>query len=316
MTIGSPVLYTGAVWDDLGRELARDRSTRAHVAIAYLGVDAADLLSGLRAGDVLVCDASDQAVRLGLTSVAALKQLHDRNVVLYSHEGMHSKCAQIGHRVLIGSANASKTSAERRSEAVVALTSPPVAADLRRHVTQLAASPGRRLTAEELDLLAAIPVRAVQFPVKAADSRPVLPPGATVWLMPWDHYTETRQEERESTTVIDTLAPGIARADTVDVVWSSHTDPLREGHYVCWMNPSDRFIGPPHRVKHLQTPARGRHSGIYYVQRGDLRNLPTSQIRDVFGHAWPASGYNHLKVPKHLLPALQNLPWAKSRAHG
>jgi hypothetical protein len=311
MTTGQPRLYTDAVWEDVGREITRNRVARAYVAIAYLGHDAAELLAGLRAEDVLVCDASHDAIRLGMTSIHALEVLLERGVAVYSRAGMHAKCAAIGNRVVVGSANVSRTSAERRHEAVMAVTSQEMASQLRAFVKQMAASPGRQLGPTDLDVLAQIRVVAPRFPQGEARERPVVPQGAHVWLLPWDPHRPTQAEERDFKEATRMYTSSLHGSDKLDVLWWTGRLTVREGDYVCWLNPVDQHIGPPHKVFTLRRPSRGRRIGIYYVQRGDLRTLPNKKVREAFGAAWPSDDYEGHRLGGELVVALSNLAWRR-----
>ncbi|GAA1541875.1 phospholipase D-like domain-containing protein [Kribbella lupini] len=311
MTAGEPRLYTDAVWQDVSREITRDRAARAYAAIAYLGYDAGELLTGLRAEDVLVCDASRDAVRLGLTSVHALEVLLERGIAVYSREGLHAKCAAVGNRVLVGSANASRTSKERRHEAVVAITSQPMASQLRDYIKEMAASPGRLLRAADLEVLSGIQVVAPKFPKSEPRVRPVVPPGVQVWLLPWQPYDPTPAEERDFEDATSHSATALRGSDSLDVVWWSGRPAVKAGDYVCWGNPDDRYIGPPHEVFDLRKPLGGRQTGIYYVRRGDLKMLPTKQVRDVFGAEWPSNDYEGHRLNSELVTGLTTLGWQR-----
>jgi hypothetical protein len=64
-------------------------------------------LRRLRAGDMLVTDASPRAIRSGQTDAKLLRKLHHMGVVIYSREGLHSKVALFGNHVIVDSANMS-----------------------------------------------------------------------------------------------------------------------------------------------------------------------------------------------------------------
>lgn len=78
-------------------------------AIAYLGQDAPTLLP-LRAGDVLVVNASTAALRAHATSPAALAHYLGAGVRVLSSPNLHAKVIVTDRRAVIGSANASQNS--------------------------------------------------------------------------------------------------------------------------------------------------------------------------------------------------------------
>ncbi len=125
------------VWTAVTRVL--QQGTRRRVAVAYLGADAADLLKALQRGDLLVCNASEQALRSGATSPDALNELLERGVRLRSHPRLHAKVYATTTRAFIGSANASLTST-RNEEAGVVVDGSALVSDARALVESLATS--------------------------------------------------------------------------------------------------------------------------------------------------------------------------------
>ena len=96
--------HLGQSFDE--RDLARGREASAEsrkAAVAYVTKD----LVGLRAGDVLITDASTRAIRSGQTDAPLLKKMHENGVTIYSHEGLHSKVILLGRYAVVGSANMS-----------------------------------------------------------------------------------------------------------------------------------------------------------------------------------------------------------------
>lgn len=108
-----------------------------HVAVAYVG-DAEAM--EWHVGDVLVCDASNQAIASGATSVAALRTLFEAGVLIYSSERLHAKVYVIGPQVIVGSPNLSGSSQQRLMEAGVFSDESNVIADARDFVLKLQAT--------------------------------------------------------------------------------------------------------------------------------------------------------------------------------
>ncbi len=93
------------VWSRVNR-LLRKRDNKI-AAIAY--VSKGTPLS-FRDGDVLVCDASDHAIKSGETDAATLKRFLNDGAQLYSCPNLHAKILISGSSVVIGSANLSASS--------------------------------------------------------------------------------------------------------------------------------------------------------------------------------------------------------------
>jgi hypothetical protein len=62
------------------------------------------------AGDRLVVDASDHAIRQGLTSAKILREAFVRGAELRSRSGLHAKALVVGRTLFVGSMNASRRS--------------------------------------------------------------------------------------------------------------------------------------------------------------------------------------------------------------
>ncbi|MDH6286970.1 hypothetical protein M2275_001873 [Rhodococcus opacus] len=87
-------------WPHITRAI-RTRGIR-HAAIAHLGQDAPTLMP-LRAGDVLVVNASRAAVRAHLTSPVALAYYVDAGVRVLSSPNLHANVIATDRRAVIGS---------------------------------------------------------------------------------------------------------------------------------------------------------------------------------------------------------------------
>ena len=79
-----------------------------YAALAFIGADAPDMLA-LEDGDVLVCNASEGAIRNGVTNPQALREFSDRGVQLYSCASLHAKILAVRNSAAVGSANASRS---------------------------------------------------------------------------------------------------------------------------------------------------------------------------------------------------------------
>ncbi|MFF2028406.1 phospholipase D family protein, partial [Streptomyces sp. NPDC058171] len=120
-------------WPHITRAI-RTRGAR-YAAIGYLGPGAPALLP-LRAGDVLVVNASKAAIRAHATSPAALAYYVNRGVRVLSSPTLHAKVIVTNTRAVIGSANASENST-LADDAVVITDDPEIVASVRKFIDGL-----------------------------------------------------------------------------------------------------------------------------------------------------------------------------------
>lgn len=206
------------VWPELTeaiRSARRGNRRAARYGIAYVGNGAIQRLL-LRRDDLLVCDASDQAVKLGLTSVQELERMHTKGVRIYSRQGLHAKSGVAGDLVFVGSANATSGSNDRRDEAVMMSHRQELRSEVAAYVLALRDSPSRRVSADEIERMGLLPVRGVSLPGTSA-TRPVLEAGGRVWLCAWE---DDRESQREALQVksIQEGSPRFHRADQVEAI--------------------------------------------------------------------------------------------------
>ncbi|MBV6757451.1 phospholipase D family protein [Rhodococcus opacus] len=120
-------------WPHITRAI-RTRGAR-YAAIGYLGQDAPDLLP-LRAGDILVVNASRAAVKAHATSPAALAHYLNKGVRVLSCPTLHAKVIATTTRAVIGSANASENST-LADDGVVITDDPEIIASVRKFIDAL-----------------------------------------------------------------------------------------------------------------------------------------------------------------------------------
>ncbi len=106
-------LLSDDLWEALSAHSAGHRRLRA--AIAFVTARHLDF----RDGDVLVCDASDQAIKGGLTAAPVLRAFVNQQAEVYSYQGLHAKVAVIDDKTLIGSANLSENACVTTCEAAL-----------------------------------------------------------------------------------------------------------------------------------------------------------------------------------------------------
>jgi hypothetical protein len=135
------------------------KSQQLFVAIAYVGAGATKILP-LRRGDVLVCNASDAAIKQGSTSAEALERFLHRGVKIFNEPRLHGKVVVFPGRAFVGSANASSRSRDVLYEAVLETTDPQVVAHSQRFVERHARQISR-LRREDVERLLKIRVKRI-----------------------------------------------------------------------------------------------------------------------------------------------------------
>ena len=107
-------ILTGNIWSQVAPQAKAAK--RRLVAVAY--VSSVKHLK-LRRNDVLVCNASDSAIKTGETSARILRSLFRGRVEVRSRPDLHAKVAVLGRYALIGSCNLSASSEEYLTELAV-----------------------------------------------------------------------------------------------------------------------------------------------------------------------------------------------------
>lgn len=128
-------LVTDDIWFTLSSAVQAS-SKPCYVAVAYFGRGAAKFLP-LPEGSRIVVDASDRAVRSGLTCPDELLRLHRKGVKIYSMENLHAKVFVVGRTAFVGSSNVSTRSANTLIEAVLKTTEKDAVARAVRFVRDL-----------------------------------------------------------------------------------------------------------------------------------------------------------------------------------
>lgn len=107
--------HGGKPWERMRAAIAHHR---VFAAVAYVGQGSATYLP-LRPGSTVVVDASEVAVKAGLTCPHELLKWHYAGVHVHNKPGLHAKVFVVGKRAFVGSANVSRRSSEILIEAVL-----------------------------------------------------------------------------------------------------------------------------------------------------------------------------------------------------
>ena len=182
-------LLSHDLWPKVAK-LAKNAVKRA--AIAYVSSDEHIQFGE---GDLLICDASNKAIKTCQTSAAVLKRAFDRGTRLYNLPGLHAKILLLNEKALIGSANASGLSASTLIEAGLLTDQPTIVATAQSFVNQLA-SQAEELDEKKLKKLLAIKVE--RLPRHAGMRKPnvkVKTGGHRTWIV---GTTELRKSSRKN----------------------------------------------------------------------------------------------------------------------
>lgn len=107
-------LLSSGLWPRI-RKLA-EKAKRKSAAVAYV---TDDRYLKFKEGDILVTDASDEAIKTGQTSVSVLKAALKRKATIASIPGLHAKVYVFDNKAVIGSANLSRESEHRTEVALI-----------------------------------------------------------------------------------------------------------------------------------------------------------------------------------------------------
>ena len=275
-------LISDTLWNQLRKLNAA--STRKVAAVAYVSDDS---ILKFGKGDVLVVDASDQAIKCGETSAAVLKRFSDKGARLYSCSGLHAKIFVFDETAVIGSANVSRSSASALIEAAVVTNQIHTVATARLFVERLSREStliGRAF----LDRIRSLPVSRVRRGGQRRNRPTVLgkAPSRT-WMINVTQLDEERFPE-EATAV----AAGMKTAErrrarqTADVAWIRWTGPsrfrelAREGDTVIQIWKTDRSKPPRAVYPHAPILLRQVESACtrFYLE----------EPRDGTEMSWPA----------------------------
>ncbi len=234
---------------------------RKYAAVAYIGIDGSALLSDFGAGDILVCNAGDNALRSGVTHPSALKTLIDRGVEVFSNNRLHAKVYVVGDTAIIGSANASSNAAIYLEEAVVKTADRTIAAEARQFIKKM----GRGGTAVDENYIkyAQTVYRAPRGGTERSE-RPAQSTRSNLRLFVASfqaedapkavetHY-QAHRHERQSQA-------GLAARWTVDISWDRDPRWIRRDDWVLWIceNAEPNFVLPPMKVLKRDTVARSK----------------------------------------------------------
>jgi hypothetical protein len=219
------------LWDEI-RRLAK-RAGRKFAAVAYV---TSDTHVKFGAGDTLVTDASNKAIKTGQTSAKLLRAAHDRGAYLYSYPGLHAKVYAFDRAVVVGSSNLSSSSEDLLEAAAITEGARAVASVI--SFVESLTHKAKRIDRKFLDRVDRLPVRPGWKPSKKAGKGPRLPK-VPVWLVGVTALADdAHPEESNRAESGKTLAAQAHGLDEEDISWiryptgSRFARHAREGHIV------------------------------------------------------------------------------------
>jgi hypothetical protein len=153
-------LLTDNIWSQI--RSATPKSGHKVAALAYVSTGG---YCSFGKGDVLVCDATDRAIKSGETSAAVLKKFYDAGAEIYSCENLHAKTIVCGRTVLIGSCNLSDSSANVLRELAILTSNNSIRSQVLAFIHKLANN-ATRIDKLFLRRIAKIPVSRRRWPGK------------------------------------------------------------------------------------------------------------------------------------------------------
>lgn len=275
-----PTLLTGtSVWTEIRAAMGDAGPRRA--AIAYLGADAAALLSGFGPGDMVVCNAGADALRGGATSPEALDGLLLRRVSVLSSSELHAKVVVFPDSAFVGSANASASAAGKLVEAVVRVEDPKLVQAVFDFVDGIGGT--TRVDEAYVDW-----ARTQYWPPRprGGGGGPGRPPVATsLYVASYVHsdtWPAAVDEVVRRTRRRMRAEAGPAAVYELDMSWDADPSWVREGDWVLWVNVSRKpqEVWPPMKCIGRQA-ARGRSPQIvtWFRLLASADNQPWDDVR-------------------------------------
>jgi hypothetical protein len=146
-------LLSDNLWPTIA-ELSRNHR-RLFAAISYV---TASTHLNFAEGDVLVCDASDSAIKTGMTSAKTLRLFFRNKAKIFSIDGLHAKTFVFDGKVVIGSANLSANAGVNTCEASLLSDDQQIVSLVRGYIEQLIKRGATIVDGKFLKRIEAIPV--------------------------------------------------------------------------------------------------------------------------------------------------------------
>ena len=270
--------YSEDVWPHITEIV--DGSGKIHAAIAFLGNDAPDRLP-LKAGDVLLVNARANNVSSRATSPVAIERYIDRGVKVYSSERLHAKVIATDKHAIVGSANASASSA-RSSEAIIVTDSIKNRRSVKEFVLREIDDHGMKITQEKLADLKRLykEGKAISGITGVNTSKPLVIgfPWAVENVYLVTRYDADLTEEEQDEILTGTTRPTGFNLDVMQI--ENADDAYKCGDIVIFCD--DMYIYPPIKID----------SGVVFVNDEESRMGQVTQQRSKGMRVLKRSGFS------------------------
>jgi hypothetical protein len=145
----SMIFHSNSVWPRITEIVAQ--ANRTYAAISFLGEDAPDRLP-LSQGDTLLVNAKPSNISSGATNPYAIERFLNSGVKVFSSHSLHAKVISTDTHAVIGSANASASSASS-TEAIILTDEQSIRNDVRKFVQNESTKSGPIIDAELIEIL-------------------------------------------------------------------------------------------------------------------------------------------------------------------
>ena len=183
-------LLCDKLWPTVKQLARRSKSRRA--AVAYV---TSEEFVKFGEGDLLVVDASNQAIKSGQTDAAVLAGMSKRGAELYSLEGLHGKLLLLDGTAVIGSANLSHSSAYAMIE-VAWVTDQPATVGMANSLLEQLKSQAEPIDERFLKRITKLEVSPRRAFVKRNNGERFVVPKHCTWLIGVRELVRDRPEEQ------------------------------------------------------------------------------------------------------------------------
>ena len=263
---------------------AAAKHSAGRVAVAYFGKGAARLLP-MKAGSVLVVDASERAVKSGQTCPPDLLTLIKKGVNVFSVENLHAKVFSFRGVAFVGSTNVSGTSAHTLLEAVLRTAEKGTVGDIREFVNEIAKEP---VSAEHAKRLARIykPPKFGGSKGRKRAERHIRPSHVPLIVVNLVEEIWTAAEAKAANVARPAAKRLVQRGNELDELTWSGARPFAMGDQILQVigtSSGSIMIAPPGRVIQI-VPVRGeRGQCVAFVDLPKKNRRSLKTIRSVAG---------------------------------
>jgi hypothetical protein len=184
-------LVSAGLWNEISA--LAENAVEKQAAIAYVTTEE---YIKFTEGDTLIVDAANDTIRTGQTSAKVLAEALKNKVALYSCAGLHAKVLLIDGVAVIGSANASLSSAKQLVEAALFTDQASVVAMTRLFLEKLRRK-SKRIDDEFIERIAAIKVTPRRRGKPSTAPSIKLPTSQRTWLVGSAPFSEPRASRED-----------------------------------------------------------------------------------------------------------------------